>query len=171
MGPSHYQMFNTGHTVVESTLFEYNNKHYFTVFYNVKFLYFNANLTCFWMLKTLKKGGFGGGGGNPNVSRLTKKPEDFTLNSPRVVQFRLMEKEFKLSITEFNVAFGFINEEYASNDEYLNSACDYIAHSKPVSLYKALSTSNHYDPNATIGLTLFGDNGFSLERGRCVPFP
>ncbi|KAL2549311.1 hypothetical protein Fot_10841 [Forsythia ovata] len=43
----------------------------------------------------------------PNVL----KPEDFTLNSPRVVQFRLMEKEFKLSITEFNVAFGFINEE------------------------------------------------------------
>ncbi|KAL2515361.1 putative RNA-dependent RNA polymerase 1 [Forsythia ovata] len=72
-----------------------------------------------------------------------KKPEDFKLNSPRVVQFRLMGKEFNLSIIEFNVAFGFINEKYASTDEYLNSACDYSEHFEPVSLYKALSTSNH----------------------------
>ncbi|KAL2514144.1 putative RNA-dependent RNA polymerase 1 [Forsythia ovata] len=76
-----------------------------------------------------------------------KKLDDFTLNSPRVVQFRLMGKEFKLSITEFNVAFGFINEEYASFDEYLNSACDYSVNFEPVNLYKALSTSNYYDPS------------------------
>ncbi|KAL2520787.1 Uncharacterized protein Fot_24710 [Forsythia ovata] len=38
-------------------------------------------------------------------------------------------------------------EEYASSDEYLHSACDYIENFEPVSLYKALSTPNYYDPS------------------------
>ncbi|CAI9768030.1 unnamed protein product [Fraxinus pennsylvanica] len=74
-----------------------------------------------------------------------KKPAEFTLSSPKVVQFRLIGKEFKFSITEFNAAFGFINEEYAVTDEYLNSPCDYSENFEPVSLYKAPSTYNYYD--------------------------
>ena len=75
------------------------------------------------------------------------KPINFTLNSPGVVKFRLMGKDFKLSITEFNIAFGFITEEYAKSDEYLNSTCDFSENFEPVRLYRNLSTSDHYDPS------------------------
>ncbi|KAL2550382.1 hypothetical protein Fot_11912 [Forsythia ovata] len=83
-----------------------------------------------------------------------------------------MGKDFKLSIfsklsmTEFNVSFGFISEEYASSDEYLHSACDYSENFEPVSLYKALSTSNYYDPTFVV---VIGGNTLShlvFERSK-----
>ena len=58
-----------------------------------------------------------------------------------------MGKDFKLSITQFNIAFGFITEEYANSDEYLNSTCDFSENFEPVSLYKTLSTAERYDPS------------------------
>ena len=45
-------------------------------------------------------------------------PSRFTLATPNVIRFRLMGREFNFSITEFNLAFGFITREYAETREY-----------------------------------------------------
>lgn len=53
-----------------------------------------------------------------------KKPMPMTLDEP-VIHFRLMGKSFNLSITQFNIASGFIDENEANSVEYLNCACDF----------------------------------------------
>lgn len=53
-------------------------------------------------------------------------PTRYTVETPNVIRFRLMGKEFNFSITQFNLAFGFITREYAVTREYAESACDYV---------------------------------------------
>ncbi|KAG8370011.1 hypothetical protein BUALT_Bualt14G0073200 [Buddleja alternifolia] len=45
------------------------------------------------------------------------KTKDLTLTSPGVVKFRLMGKEFSYSINQFNVALGFVDNDYVQTDE------------------------------------------------------
>lgn len=66
-----------------------------------------------------------------------------TLNTAGVIQFRLMGRTFKMSITEFNMAIGFIDERDAQLEMYLTSACDYDNSFHPVLLYLDWSTSSH----------------------------
>lgn len=47
-----------------------------------------------------------------------QKSDDLTLNTPGVIKLRLMGKEYKVSITEFNVAFGLITAKYATTQDY-----------------------------------------------------
>lgn len=75
------------------------------------------------------------------------KPDNLTLSSPRVVRFRLMGRIFNFSIPELNLAFGFIDNEFAKTDEYLNSACDFHDQFNPIALYQATSTQNNYNPS------------------------
>ena len=53
-------------------------------------------------------------------------PTRYTVDTPQVIHFRLMGREFNFSITQFNRAFGFITREYAGSREYAESACDYV---------------------------------------------
>ncbi|XP_071902173.1 uncharacterized protein [Coffea arabica] len=53
-------------------------------------------------------------------------PTGYTVSTPNVIRFRLMGQEFHHSITDFNLAFGFIDPAYAESREYIESACDYI---------------------------------------------
>ena len=53
------------------------------------------------------------------------KPPLLTPNSPAVVHYRIMGKEFDLSISEFNMALGFYNSTYLITAEYLDSYCDF----------------------------------------------
>ena len=75
-----------------------------------------------------------------------------TLSTPGVITFRLMGKDFKLSITDFNVAFGFISPEYAQTDEYLTSFCDFSSDFAPVSLYRQWTATKSalYHPSQSI---------------------
>ena len=36
-----------------------------------------------------------------------------------------MGQQFNFSITQFNLVFGFIDDEYANSREYVESACDF----------------------------------------------
>ncbi|KAG8365288.1 hypothetical protein BUALT_Bualt18G0088900 [Buddleja alternifolia] len=72
------------------------------------------------------------------------KPKDLTLTSPGVVKFRLMGKEFSYSINQFNVALGFVDNEYAQTDKYKNSSCDYLRDFRPISLWNTISTNTTY---------------------------
>ena len=53
-------------------------------------------------------------------------PTGYNVATPNVINFRLMGQEFNFSITQFNLAFGFITPEYAETREYAESACDYV---------------------------------------------
>lgn len=75
------------------------------------------------------------------------KPDNFTLSTPGVVRFRLLGRTFKFSITEFNLAFGFITEAFSHSDDYLNSACDFHDKFNLIALYRATSTEIDYDPS------------------------
>ena len=52
-------------------------------------------------------------------------PNEFSITTLDVVHFQLMGKEFKQSITKFNLAFGFIDILYSQSAEYMASACEY----------------------------------------------
>ncbi|KAG8387554.1 hypothetical protein BUALT_Bualt02G0033400 [Buddleja alternifolia] len=68
------------------------------------------------------------------------KTKDLTLTSPGVVKFRLMGKEFSYSINQFNVALGFVDNDYVQTDEYNNSCCDYLRDFCPYQIWKTIST-------------------------------
>ena len=53
-------------------------------------------------------------------------PTRYTVATPDIIHFRLMGQEFNFSITQFNLAFGFITREYAETREYGESACDFV---------------------------------------------
>ena len=72
------------------------------------------------------------------------RPEGFTLDSPNVVRYRLMGKEFKQSMTEFNIALGFITTESACSTWYQSSRYDYGEDFSPYALWKTMSS----DPQA-----------------------
>ncbi|XP_071909384.1 uncharacterized protein [Coffea arabica] len=77
-------------------------------------------------------------------------PTRFTVETPNVIRFRLMGREFNFSITQFNLAFGFITREYAETREYGESACDYIESflSRYRAVWEDMSTDRHrYDPS------------------------
>ena len=48
-------------------------------------------------------------------------PNDFTLHTPDVIKFRLMGRNFSHSITDFNLALRFIDDDYSSSDAYRNN--------------------------------------------------
>ena len=77
------------------------------------------------------------------------KPEPLTLNSPGVVKFRLMKKEFSFSLTQFNIALGFITEEYSHTDEYLASTCEFSPNFHSFYAYCELSTCKTYNPKTS----------------------
>ncbi|KAK4394161.1 Retrovirus-related Pol polyprotein from transposon.6, partial [Sesamum angolense] len=52
-------------------------------------------------------------------------PQSLTLDTPNVVKFRLMGKEFSMTLTDFNIALGFTTTDLARTHEYQNSLCDY----------------------------------------------
>ncbi|KAG8377697.1 hypothetical protein BUALT_Bualt08G0059700 [Buddleja alternifolia] len=68
------------------------------------------------------------------------KTKDLTLTSPGVVQFKLMGKESSYSINQFNVALGFVDNDYVQTDEYKNSSCDYLRDFHPYQLWDTIST-------------------------------
>ncbi|KAG8378762.1 hypothetical protein BUALT_Bualt07G0018800 [Buddleja alternifolia] len=76
------------------------------------------------------------------------KTKDLTLTSPGVVKFRLMGKEFSYSINQFNVALGFVDNNYVQTDEYKNSSCDYLCNFRPYQIWDTISTDTTcYHPN------------------------
>ncbi|KAK4403961.1 hypothetical protein Sango_0764700 [Sesamum angolense] len=52
-------------------------------------------------------------------------PQSLTLDTPNVIKFRLMGKEFSMTLTDFNIALGFTTTDLARTHEYQNSLCDY----------------------------------------------
>ncbi|KAH9782757.1 hypothetical protein KPL71_009045 [Citrus sinensis] len=75
-------------------------------------------------------------------------PNDFTLHTPEVIKFRLMGRNFSHSITDFNLALGFIDDDYSTSDEYLGTTCDFSEHFEPYGLWRNLSVDhNAYDPS------------------------
>ncbi|KAH9716328.1 hypothetical protein KPL71_021425 [Citrus sinensis] len=75
-------------------------------------------------------------------------PNDFTLHTPNVIKFKLMGRNFSQSITDFNLALGFINDDYSSSDAYLRITCDFSENFEPYGLWRNLSFNhNAYDPS------------------------
>ena len=75
-------------------------------------------------------------------------PNDFTLYTPDVIKFRLMGRNFSHSITDFNLALGFIDDDYSSSDAYLGTTCDFSENFEPYGLWRNLSVDhNAYDPS------------------------
>ncbi|KAH9726990.1 hypothetical protein KPL70_008483 [Citrus sinensis] len=75
-------------------------------------------------------------------------PDDFTLHTPDVIKFRLMGRNFSHSITDFNQALGFIDDDYSTSDEYLGTTCDFSENFEPYGLWRNLSVDhNAYDPS------------------------
>ncbi|KAH9659131.1 hypothetical protein KPL70_023750 [Citrus sinensis] len=75
-------------------------------------------------------------------------PNDFTLHTPDVIKFRLMGRNFSHSITDFNLALGFIDDDYSTSDEYLGTTCDFSENFEPYGLWRYLSVDhNAYDPS------------------------
>ncbi|KAH9751265.1 hypothetical protein KPL71_014224 [Citrus sinensis] len=75
-------------------------------------------------------------------------PNDFTLHTPDVIKFRLMGRNFSHSITDFNLALGFIDDDYSTSDEYLGTTCDFSENFEPYGLWRNLSVDhNAYDPS------------------------
>ncbi|KAH9779128.1 hypothetical protein KPL71_007608 [Citrus sinensis] len=73
-------------------------------------------------------------------------PNDFTLHTPDVIKFRLMGRNFSHSITDFNLALGFIDDDYSSSDAYLGTTCDCSENFEPYGLWRNLSVDhNAYD--------------------------
>ncbi|KAL0442216.1 UNVERIFIED_CONTAM: Retrovirus-related Pol polyprotein from transposon.6 [Sesamum radiatum] len=67
------------------------------------------------------------------------KPDPFTLTAPNTVCFRLLGKEFKMSINDFNLAMGFVHDEYLATQTYRESLIDYGPFD-PISVWKALAS-------------------------------
>jgi len=47
-----------------------------------------------------------------------------TIDVPRAVNFRLLGVHYNLSISKFNVALGFVSEDYLATDDYYDSFLD-----------------------------------------------
>ncbi|KAH9784028.1 hypothetical protein KPL71_009511 [Citrus sinensis] len=70
-------------------------------------------------------------------------PNDFTLHTPNVIKFRLMGQNFSHSITDFNLALGFIDDDYSSSDAYLGTTCDFSENFEPYGLWRNLSVDHN----------------------------
>ena len=68
-----------------------------------------------------------------------KLGNDTNIHSPNVIHFRLMGNEFNLSITEFNVLCGFIEESAIFQPYYINSYVDYPPEFDPAYVYREWS--------------------------------
>ena len=75
-------------------------------------------------------------------------PDEFSVTTPGVVRFRLMGREFTQSITEFNLALGFIDIPYSQSEEYMASSCEYTEpfFSHNTCYWKELSIDRQNDP-------------------------
>ena len=81
-------------------------------------------------------------------------PTNYTVSTPDVIRFRLMGQEFHHSITDFNLAFGFIDPAYAESREYAESACDYVQpfFSRYRYIWDEMSVDrDNYDPRLSKG--------------------
>lgn len=52
--------------------------------------------------------------------------KEFSVTTRNVIRFRLMEQEFQLFISKFNLVLGFIDMEYVESRKYTESACDFV---------------------------------------------
>ncbi|KAK4438463.1 hypothetical protein Salat_0180600 [Sesamum alatum] len=59
-------------------------------------------------------------------------PIALTLDTPRVLKFRLMGRSFSMSLAQLNIALGFTTEELAHTHDYMNSLCDYRDEFNPI---------------------------------------
>ena len=78
------------------------------------------------------------------------KSDNFSLDTPNVVSFRLFGVDLSHSITEFNYYLGFIDEHLVKSRECLASVCDSIEHfaSYYVRIWKEMSIDKfRYDPS------------------------
>ena len=76
-------------------------------------------------------------------------PTGYTVDTPNVIHFHLIGQEFNFPITQFNLAFGFITQEYVEIREYVESTCDYIEpfFSHYHDIWKEMSINgDRYDP-------------------------
>ncbi|XP_027081029.1 uncharacterized protein [Coffea arabica] len=81
-------------------------------------------------------------------------PTGYTVSTPNVIRFRLMGQEFHHSITDFNLALGFIDQAYVESREYTESAYDYVqpffSHYRHI--WEEMSMDrNNYDPRLSKG--------------------
>ena len=53
-------------------------------------------------------------------------PTGYSITTLDVIRFRLMGQQVNFFITQFNLVFGFIDDEYANYREYAESACNYV---------------------------------------------
>ncbi|PIM96992.1 hypothetical protein CDL12_30547 [Handroanthus impetiginosus] len=62
-----------------------------------------------------------------------------------------MGQRFAFSVTDFNIALGFVTAESARSHDYLNSCCDFSADFEPVSLYRSWTqnSSLRYNPSTS----------------------
>ncbi|KAL0309861.1 UNVERIFIED_CONTAM: hypothetical protein Sradi_5928400 [Sesamum radiatum] len=63
------------------------------------------------------------------------------LSTPNAVKFRLCGRAFHLSITDFNLALGFIDSSLATSEDYLTSACDFPDSFVPQRFYLDITTN------------------------------
>ncbi|KAK4394021.1 Retrovirus-related Pol polyprotein from transposon opus [Sesamum angolense] len=92
------------------------------------------------------------------------KPDPFTLTAPNTVCFRLLGKEFKMSINDFNLAMGFVYDEYLATQTYCESLIDYGPFD-PISVWKTLASVPWiYHPSRSKGLYLCELEWVYLQR-------
>ncbi|KAL0439143.1 UNVERIFIED_CONTAM: hypothetical protein Slati_2397300 [Sesamum latifolium] len=63
------------------------------------------------------------------------------LSTPNAIKFRLCGRTFQLSVTDFNLALGFIDSTLAQSEDYLTSACDFSDNFVPQRFYLDITTN------------------------------
>ena len=59
-----------------------------------------------------------------------------------------MNKEFRMSITDFSVACGFYTDEYTNSADYINSYTDFALNFNPNAFWKEITDSMiNYNPS------------------------
>ncbi|KAL0378795.1 UNVERIFIED_CONTAM: hypothetical protein Sradi_3185000 [Sesamum radiatum] len=82
------------------------------------------------------------------------KPDPFTLTAPNTIRFRLLGREFHMSINDFNLALGLVHDEYLGSQAYRESLIDYGTF-EPVSVWKEVASDSWvYHPSRSKGLHL-----------------
>ncbi|KAL0401769.1 UNVERIFIED_CONTAM: Enzymatic polyprotein [Sesamum latifolium] len=82
------------------------------------------------------------------------KLDPFVLTAPNTVYFRLLGKEFKMSINDFNLALGLVHDEYLGTQAYREPLIDYGPF-EPVSVWKEVASDSWvYHPSRSKGAWL-----------------
>jgi hypothetical protein len=81
------------------------------------------------------------------------------------VRYRLQGKEFQHSITEFNLALGFIDVEFSHTAQYKTAAIDFVDSFEYVSVWRTMSSDPlSYDPSNSKGAYLRKPEWVYLHR-------